>query len=53
MIPRSATHTLLRLARGFPIIALTEPRQSGKTTLARVVFADKAYVRPGYYDCYA
>jgi hypothetical protein len=25
------------LARGFPVIALTAPRQSGKTTLAREV----------------
>jgi len=44
MIPRIATHTLQRLAKGFPIIALTGPRQSGKTTLARAVFTDKAYV---------
>jgi len=44
MIPRIATHTLQRLAKGFPIIALTGPRQSGKTTLAKAVFADKAYV---------
>lgn len=44
MIPRSATHSILRLAKGFPIVALTGPRQSGKTTLAKSVFADKAYV---------
>lgn len=44
MIPRTATTTLQRLSKGFPIIALTGPRQSGKTTLARAVFADKAYV---------
>lgn len=44
MIPRSAATTLQRLAQGFPIIALTGPRQSGKTTLAKAVFADKAYV---------
>lgn len=44
MIPRLATQSLLRLAKGFPIVALTGPRQSGKTTLAKSVFADKAYV---------
>jgi predicted AAA+ superfamily ATPase len=44
MIPRHASHTLLRLARGFPVVAITGPRQSGKTTLAKAVFADKPYV---------
>ena len=33
-----------RLARGFPIVALTGPRQSGKTTLARAAFPDKPYL---------
>ena len=44
MIPRLAHPTLERLAKGFPVIALTGPRQSGKTTLARAAFAGKAYV---------
>jgi uncharacterized protein len=44
MIPRQATSALQRLAKGFPILALTGPRQSGKTTLAKHVFAQKAYV---------
>jgi len=44
MIPRQATSTLQRLAKGFPILALTGPRQSGKTTLAKHVFAQKTYV---------
>ncbi len=44
MIPRQATTTLQRLARGFPIVAITGPRQSGKTTLAKHVFANKAYI---------
>lgn len=44
MIPRAAAHTLERLAKGFPVVVLTGPRQSGKTTLAKSVFKDKAYV---------
>ena len=44
MIPRTATATLQRLAKGFPIVVLTGPRQSGKTTLAKSVFSDKTYV---------
>jgi hypothetical protein len=35
MIPRTAAQTLHRLAKGFPILAITGPRQSGKTTLAK------------------
>lgn len=44
MIPRDAVSTALRLAQGFPVVALTGPRQSGKTTLAKAVFGDKPYV---------
>ena len=44
MIPRTASSTLERLAKGFPVIALTGPRQSGKTTLAKSVFKEKPYV---------
>jgi predicted AAA+ superfamily ATPase len=44
MIPRAATTTLQSLAKGFPIVAITGPRQSGKTTLARSTFPDKPYV---------
>ena len=44
MIPRTASSTLERLAIGFPVVALTGPRQSGKTTLAKSVFKDKPYV---------
>ena len=44
MIPRDAHSTLLRLARGFPVLAITGPRQSGKTTLARHTFAHLPYV---------
>ena len=44
MIPRSAHSTLLRLAKGFPILAFTGPRQSGKTTLAKACFPTKPYL---------
>lgn len=44
MIPRNATDTALRLAQGFPVLAITGPRQSGKTTLARALAAGRAYV---------
>ena len=41
---RNLAGTLLRLARQFPAIAVTGPRQSGKTTLMRQVFSGKPYV---------
>lgn len=44
MYPRQARSTLERLSRGFPVLALTGPRQSGKTTLARACFPDKPYI---------
>jgi uncharacterized protein len=44
MILRKAQATLLRLAQGFPVVAITGPRQSGKTTLAKATFPDKPYL---------
>lgn len=44
LVPRAAASTLKRLAEGYPLVAITGPRQSGKTTLAREVFAEKPYV---------
>jgi len=44
MLNRSAFPTALRLAQGFPVLAITGPRQSGKTTMARALFAGKPYV---------
>lgn len=44
MIKRDLTSTLNRLAGAFPIVAITGPRQSGKTTLSRAVFPGKPYV---------
>ena len=44
MVSRQAESTLLQLAKGYPILAITGPRQSGKTTLARSTFPDQPYV---------
>jgi predicted AAA+ superfamily ATPase len=43
MISRIAEKTIRKLLHGFPIVTLTGPRQSGKTTLARAVFKNKPY----------
>ena len=37
MISRKAKDTLLRLCAQFPVVGITGPRQSGKTTLARLI----------------
>lgn len=44
MIRRGITPKLEELAKGFPVLSLTGPRQSGKTTLVRDVFPDYAYL---------
>ena len=44
MIKRDAHEAVERLAKQFPVIAITGPRQSGKTTLAKMAFQDKRYV---------
>lgn len=41
---RSANGHLTDLARYFPVVAITGPRQAGKTTLARLTFQQKPYV---------
>ena len=44
MINRTAKEALLRLASQFPVIGVTGPRQSGKSTLTKAVFPDKRYI---------
>ena len=51
MIKRCAEKELRDLARQFKAVAVTGPRQSGKTTLTRYVFKDRSYVsleNPGH-----
>jgi predicted AAA+ superfamily ATPase len=43
-IPRDSAKILKNLAKGFPVVAVTGPRQSGKSTLVRNVFEYKPYV---------
>jgi predicted AAA+ superfamily ATPase len=43
-IRRSLHPHLIGAARHFPIVTLTGPRQSGKTTLCRMAFPRKPYV---------
>ena len=42
--PRSLTPTLLARARQWPVVTVTGPRQSGKTTLCRTSFPTLPYV---------
>jgi hypothetical protein len=44
MIQRTAESELIKLAAQFKAVAVTGPRQSGKTTLVRKVFTQKTYV---------
>ena len=44
MIKRDLERTILDLLEGFPVVTITGPRQSGKTTLAQHVFQGKPYL---------
>lgn len=44
MIERIASQKILQLSKVFKCVAVTGPRQSGKTTLVKTLFPDKTYL---------
>lgn len=44
MIKRKIAKILMEMSESFPVVTVTGPRQSGKTTLARMTFPSKDYV---------
>lgn len=44
VIDRNLAAVLLHRTRHYPVVTVTGPRQSGKTTLCRTVFPDRPYV---------
>lgn len=44
MIGRVLSEKILSMVKGFPVITLTGPRQSGKTTLVKWLFPDYEYI---------
>ncbi len=44
MIPRFAASRIAQLMRGFPVITVTGPRQSGKTTLVKSLASNLPYI---------
>jgi len=44
LLPRHLTPALLAAAEQLPIVSLTGPRQSGKTTLAKMAFPGHSYI---------
>ena len=43
MIPRKIMRRVCELARTFPVVTIEGPRQSGKTTLAKMAFPEYTY----------
>lgn len=44
MIEREIAGKIVQYAAQYPVVTITGPRQSGKTTLCRMLFPDRAYV---------
>lgn len=44
VLKREASSELLSLSKEFPVVGVTGPRQSGKTTLVKMVFPDLPYI---------
>ena len=43
MISRKQSDSILQMAKSYPVVSITGPRQSGKTTLARALFPQHEY----------
>lgn len=50
MIQREIQQQLLKLAAMYPVVTITGPRQSGKTTLAKMTFPQHRYVSLENFD---
>lgn len=44
MIPRKITEKIIALSKKYPVISLTGPRQTGKTTLLKAIYKDLPHV---------
>ncbi len=50
MFKRQIASELKKLSEGYPVVTVTGPRQSGKTTLVQLVFPKKPYVNLEAHD---